>query len=76
MMKVAPGMPVLRRITTAHVPTRHAHPEMNPSVSHFHAVFADVDICVSDFNAVQVRALRCPYDLTFKVDIAWEHVEW
>jgi hypothetical protein len=59
MMKVAPGVPVLRRITAAHVSTRHAHPEMNPNVSNFHAVFADVDICVSDFDAVQVRALRC-----------------
>jgi hypothetical protein len=58
-----PGVPkmlrsvfVLRRIAAAHLPAHHAHPQVNPGVTHFHAFFTDVYVGGRDLDLIQVLA--------------------
>jgi hypothetical protein len=59
VMEMFGGMFVLRRITAAHVPADHAHPQVNPGVSKFDALFTDVSVCGRNFDPIQMLAFLC-----------------
>jgi hypothetical protein len=63
VMKMFGGVFVLRRVAATHVAAYHAHAEMYPSVSHFDALRADVDVSRGEFDLVQVLAFLRHFDL-------------
>ena len=48
---------VLRRITASYVPAGQAEPQVDPSITHFHALFADVFVGSFELDLIQMRAL-------------------
>jgi hypothetical protein len=51
------GVFIFRGIATGDVATDHAHPQMNPSVAHFHAFGADVGVRLQAFfDFIQMSA--------------------
>jgi hypothetical protein len=51
------GVFIFRRIAAGDVATDHAHPQMDPSVAHFHAFGADTGVRLQAFlDFVQVSA--------------------
>ena len=49
---------IFRRIAAAHVSANQAKPQVHPCVAHLHAFFADVGLCGSDLDLVQVFAVH------------------
>jgi hypothetical protein len=49
---------VFRRIAAAHVPAGKAEPQVDPLVSGFHTIFADVLIGLGDSNLIFVLAIH------------------
>jgi hypothetical protein len=50
------GVFVLRRIAAAHVPAHHAHAQVNPAVTEFYALCADVNIGGLELDLIQMFA--------------------
>jgi hypothetical protein len=55
-VKMFGGVLVLRRIATADVPAFQAHPQMNPGVAHFQALFATLRAGLYVSDLIQVGA--------------------
>jgi hypothetical protein len=53
-------MLVFRGIATAYVPTGKAEPEVDPLVSGFHTILADVLVGCGDTNLIFVLAIHRP----------------
>ena len=53
-MEMLGGVLVLGRVATSDVPAAETKPEMDPSISHLHALFADVHIGFADFDLVEM----------------------
>jgi hypothetical protein len=53
-VKMLGGMLVLRRIATADMPTDQAEAKMNPSISHFQALFATLRVWLDVLDLIQV----------------------
>jgi hypothetical protein len=69
-LKVLGRMLVLRRVATSHMPTCQAKAQMNPRISHLHALFTDMLIGVLQFDLIEMRALafhRFSCDFSFWV---------
>jgi len=56
-MEMFGGVLVLRGIATTHVAADEAKPQVDPSVSQLHALFADMSVSVLDLNLVQMSAV-------------------
>jgi hypothetical protein len=56
VLEVFGGVLVLRRIAAPHVPADHAHPQVNPGVAHFHALFADMRAGGGELDLIQMLA--------------------
>src|SRR5579864_525962 len=56
-MEMFGGVLVLRGIATTHVAADEAKPQVDPSVSQLHALFADMSVSVLDFDLVQMSAI-------------------
>jgi hypothetical protein len=56
VMEMFRGVFVLRRIAASHIPAHHAHPQVNPGVAKFDALFTDVRAGSRDFDLIQVLA--------------------
>src|SRR5579864_5854078 len=56
-MEMFGGVLVLRGIATTHVAADEAQPQVDPSVSYLHALFADMSVSVLDFDLVQMSAI-------------------
>ena len=54
-MEMFGGMFVLGGIATAYMAAFEAEAEMNPTVAHLYAFFAHVDVCLLDFDGIQMR---------------------
>jgi hypothetical protein len=49
---------VLRGIATAHLPAFQAQPQMDPAVSHFYALFANMGVSAGESNLIEMSAFR------------------
>lgn len=58
-MVVLGRMLVLGRIAAPHVAAAEAKPQMNPAISHFLALFADMFIGIADFDLIEMGASIC-----------------
>jgi hypothetical protein len=56
VVKVFGGVLVLGGIAAGDVATFHAQPQMDPGVAHLDALFADVNLGLSDFDLVEMCA--------------------
>jgi hypothetical protein len=56
VMEMFRGVFVLRRIAASHIPADHAHPQVNPDVAEFHALFTHVGIGSPELDLIQVLA--------------------
>jgi peptidoglycan/LPS O-acetylase OafA/YrhL len=56
VLEMLRGVFVLRGIAAAHVPAYHAHTQVNPGVSDFHAFRTNTDVGSSDLNLIQMLA--------------------
>ena len=59
-MEVFGGMFVLRGVATANVSAFQTEPQMDPGVSKFDALFANVDFGVPDLDLVEMSASGRP----------------
>jgi hypothetical protein len=55
-LEVLGRMLVFRRVATAYVAAREAQAQVNPSVAHLHAFFADMFAGCLDFDLIEVCA--------------------
>jgi hypothetical protein len=56
VMEVFGGVFVLRRIAASHIPANHAHPQVNPGVAKFDALFTDVNVGRPELDLIQMLA--------------------
>jgi hypothetical protein len=56
VVKVFGGVLVLGRIAATHVAAEQTHPQVNPGVADFDAVFTDVLVWVGEFDLIQMLA--------------------
>jgi hypothetical protein len=54
VMKMFCGVFVLRRIAASDIPADHAHPQVNPRVAKFDALFTDVGIGSPELDLIEV----------------------
>lgn len=53
------GMFVFGGVTTSYVPAAEAKPQMDPSIAHFYALFADVHVGFAYFDLIEMGASIC-----------------
>jgi hypothetical protein len=58
-VEVFGGVFVLRRIAAAYIPADHAHPQVNPGVAKFDALFTDVNVGRPELDLIQMFAFLC-----------------
>jgi hypothetical protein len=56
VMKMFRRVFVFRRIAASHIPADHAHPQVNPYVAKFDALFTDVSVGSPELDLIQVLA--------------------
>jgi hypothetical protein len=68
-VEVFGGVLILGRVATTHLPTNEAQTQVDPRVSHFHALFTHVLVGFSEFDLVEMSAFGCHWFLLGKSSI-------